>query len=327
MLHLWQMLPRPDYANIFLLNMPLRAWQKPSRVCSSPANNRTGRFEMMDDVLFRVMTRAEVSTAVEWAATEGWNPGLADAECFYEVDPEGFFCAEDDGRIVGTMSVVNYDDRFSFYGFFVVDPAYRARGIGMQLYRFAMRHAGTRVVGCDGVVAMVDKYQQRGGLFLHYNNARYEGVGGGSMPEGLLPIGNVKIDELAAYDAAHFPARRERFLQCWIRQRGHYGLAQLDSEKKISGYGVRRVCQKGHKIGPLFARDRATAERILNGLVSGIPGEQFYLDIPVPNADAVALVKDRKMNPVFYTARLYSTRDPVTLPLDEIFGVTSFELG
>jgi hypothetical protein len=210
---------------------------------------------------------------------------------------------------------------------FIVDPAYRAKGIGMQLYRFAMRHAGTRVVGCDGVVAMVDKYQKDGGLFLHYNNARYEGIGGRSMPGGLVPVGAVRFEELAAYDAAHFPARRESFLKCWIGQTGHYGLAQLNRDGKIAGYGVRRVCHTGHKIGPLFAHDRATAEHILDGLVAGIPGELFYLDIPVMNPAAVALVQDRKMTPVFSTARLYSTRDPVPLPLDEIFGVTTFELG
>jgi GNAT superfamily N-acetyltransferase len=281
----------------------------------------------MHDIQLRTMTQEEVSTAVAWAAGEGWNPGLSDAECFSIVDPAGFFCAEVDGKIVGTVSVVNYDDSFSFYGFFVVDPAYRAKGIGMQLYRYAMPHAGSRVVGCDGVVAMVANYEKSGGLFLHYNNARYEGVGRAAKPEGLTPIGDVDFGMLAEYDAAHFPARRERFLKCWIGQKGHYGLAQLDHNGKIAGYGVRRVCQTGHKIGPLFARDRATAERILDGLVSGIPGERFYLDIPVPNVAAVALVQDRKMIPVFFTARLYSTREPVPLPLDEIFGVTTFELG
>jgi GNAT superfamily N-acetyltransferase len=273
------------------------------------------------------MTKDEVSTAVAWAGSEGWNPGLSDAECFSATDPEGFFCAEADGKIVGTVSVVNYDDRFSFAGLFVVDPAYRAKGIGMQLYRYAMQHAGLRIVGGDGVVAMVDKYQKNGGLFLHYNNARYEGVGGGEMPDGLVPIRDVNFEDLAVYDAAHFPARRERFLRCWIGQKGHYGLVLLDLYGKISGYGVRRVCHTGHKIGPLFACDRVTAEKILDGLVAGIPGEQFYLDIPVPNVAAVALVQDRKMTPVFYTARLYSTRDAVPLPLDEVFGVTTFELG
>ena len=281
----------------------------------------------MDDVQFRCMTREEAGTAVAWAAREGWNPGLYDAECFYTADPEGFFCAEADGRIVGTVSVVNYDERFSFAGLFVVDPAYRAQGIGMPLYRHAMRHAGSRIVGGDGVVAMVEKYQRDGGLFLHYNNARYEGTGGGTMPGGLVPARDVDFPLLADYDAAHFPARRERFLACWVQHPGHVGLARLDENGEVLGYGVRRPCQTGHKIGPLFARDRATAELILDGLIAGIPGEPFYLDIPVPNTDAVALVQDRGMNPVFYTARLYTTEEPVPLPLSEIFGVTTFELG
>jgi hypothetical protein len=281
----------------------------------------------MGDVRFRTMTKEEVSLAVAWAAREGWNPGLSDAECFFTANPDGFFCAEVDGKIVGMAAVVNYDDRFAFGGFYIVDPAYRASGIGLKISRLAMCHAGTRILGVDGVVAMVEKYEKSGALFLHYNNARYEGAGGGMMPEGLVPLQDVRFADLLAYDTAHFPARREKFLRCWIAQNGHYGLAQLDVDGKIVGYGVRRVCHTGHKIGPLFARDRATAERLLDALIAGIPGEQFYLDIPVPNTAAVALVQDRKMTPVFFTARLYTTPDPVPLPLDEIFGVTTFELG
>lgn len=281
----------------------------------------------MSDIKFRTMTKDEVAVALKWAAAEGWNPGLLDAECFFAVDPEGFFCGVLDGKIVATVSVVNYDDHFSFAGLFIVDPPYRGHGIGMKLYRYAMRHAMSRVVGGDGVAAMVDKYEKDGGLFLHYNNARYEGKGGGRMPDGLTPIQDVQFADLLTYDTAHFPARREQFLRCWIQQKGHYGLAQLGDSGMILGYGVRRVCHTGYKIGPLFARDRATAEVILDGLIAGIPGEQFYLDIPVPNTAAVALAEDRKMTPVFFTARLYSTRNPVPLPLEEIFGITTFEMG
>jgi hypothetical protein len=39
----------------------------------------------------RTMTRAEVDLAVDWAALEGWNPGLHDADCYYKTDPNGFF--------------------------------------------------------------------------------------------------------------------------------------------------------------------------------------------------------------------------------------------
>jgi len=279
------------------------------------------------DVRFRQMSRKDVDIAVDWAAREGWNPGLSDAACFYPVDPAGFFCAEADGKIVGTVAVVNYDDRFSFGGFYIVDPAYRDRGIGMQLAGHAMAHAGSRVIGFDGVVAMVEKYEKNGGLFLHYNNARYEGRGGGVMPDGLVPLREIPFGDLAGYDARHFPARREEFLRCWIRQEGHFSLAKLDSDGTILGYGVRRICRTGHKIGPLFAKDRSTAGLILDGLVAGIPGEPFFLDIPVPNTDAVSLVQDRRMVSVFYTARLYTRPEPVPLPLNEVFGVTTFELG
>lgn len=281
----------------------------------------------MGEIRFRTMTRDEVSIAMAWAADEGWNPGLADAECFWPVDPEGFFCAEVDGKIVGTISVVNYDDRVSFAGLYIVHPAYRAHGIGLHLYRFAMRHAGSRIVGGDGIIAMVDKYEAQGGLFLHYNNVRYEGTGGGTVPDGLVPARDADFHALAAFDAAHFPARREQFLRCWISRAGHAGLVMPGRDGEILGYGVRRACHRGYKIGPLFARDRATADRILDGLIAGIPDEPFFLDIPVPNPGAVALVKDRGMTPVFFTARLYSTRAPVPLPLEEIFGVTTFELG
>jgi hypothetical protein len=281
----------------------------------------------MDSVQIRKMKREELAHAVERAVAEGWNPGLADAECFWPVDPEGFFCAEKDGNIVGTAAVVNYDDRFSFGGFYIIDPAYREHGIGVKISRYAMHHAGSRIFGVDGVVAMVEKYEKSGDLFLHYHNARYEGRGGGIMPGGLTFIRNVKFANLLEYDTAHFPARREKFLRCWIAQEGHFGLARLDDNGTIIGYGVRRKCYTGFKIGPLFAQDRETAELILDGLVAGIPGEPFFLDIPLPNRGAVALVEDRKMVPVFRTARLYSTRDPVPLPLDEIYGVTTFELG
>jgi len=281
----------------------------------------------MTAIRFRTMTRDEVAVAITWAAAEGWNPGLRDAECFWPVDPEGFFCAEYGGKIVGTAAVVNYDDRFSFGGFYIVDPAHRGHGIGMQIARYAMSHAGSRIFGVDGVVAMVGKYERGGELFLHYHNARYEGRGGGIVPGGLTFIRNVRFSDLLGYDTAHFPACREQFLRSWIRQEGHAGLARLDDNGTLLGYGVRRKCFNGYKIGPLFAKDRPTADLILDGLVAGIPGEPFFLDIPVPNKAAVALVEERKMVPVFHTARLYSTRDPVPLPLEEIFGVTTFELG
>lgn len=98
-------------------------------------------------------------------------------------------------------------------------------------------------------------------------------------------------------------------------------------EGLLSGYGVIRPCRCGYKIGPLFADSPALAESLFGALQSQIPaGQPIYLDTPVINQNAVALAEKYQMKLVFETARMY-TRSFPDLPLDRIFGVTTFELG
>ena len=35
----------------------------------------------------RIKTAGELALPIEWAAAEGWNPGLHDAPCFHAADP------------------------------------------------------------------------------------------------------------------------------------------------------------------------------------------------------------------------------------------------
>jgi len=43
----------------------------------------------------RPMTRADLDIAANWAAAEGWNPGLDDADAYWTADPSGFTLAFD----------------------------------------------------------------------------------------------------------------------------------------------------------------------------------------------------------------------------------------
>lgn len=279
-----------------------------------------------DGFLIRTMQREEVQTAVDWAEQEGWNPGIHDAAAFYAADPGGFFVAELDGEPIGSVSVVNYGETFAFAGLYILKPEYRNRGYGSRLFAAGMAHAGDRNVGGDGVVAMQEKYRTRSGFTLAYRNIRFEGTGGGSEPDGPVDLTEVPFDRLSAYDARHFPAPRSAFLASWIRQEGTVGRAVLADDGDIRGYGVIRRCRNGHKIGPLFADTAETAENIFLALALQAPGEPVYLDTPEPNAAAVALARRHGMVPVFETARIYTKAIP-DLPLGEVFGVTSFELG
>ncbi|KDE55323.1 hypothetical protein [Methanoculleus sp. MH98A] len=104
------------------------------------------------------------------------------------------------------------------------------------------------------------------------------------------------------------------------------GRAVLAEDGKFAGYGVIRRCRSGYKIGSLFAETPEIAEEIFIALSSQVTGEPVYLDTPEPNTAAVALARRHGMSPVFETGRIYTKAIP-DLPIREIFGVTSFELG
>ena len=263
--------------------------------------------------------------AVEWAAAEGWNPGLHDAACFGCVDPNGFLIAEIGGAAGATISCVNYDERFAFLGFYIVREDLRGRGHGLKIWNAAIAHAGRRVIGLDGVVAQQDNYR-KSGFKLAHANIRYGGtVAAMKMRRDVVPLSDIPRAMVEADDATVFPAARSAFLRAWIGAPTHVGRALL-RDGALTGWGVIRPCRKGFKIGPLVADDRAAAEAVLSALLASIGGGEIFLDVPAINPEAVALARDLGLAPVFDTARMYTGATP-PLRLDRVFGVTTFELG
>ncbi|MDP6805889.1 MAG: GNAT family N-acetyltransferase [Rhodospirillales bacterium] len=270
------------------------------------------------------MRRAEVDLAMDWAAAEGWNPGIHDADCFHAADPDGFLLGLLEDEPIGGISVVAYDERFGFLGLYIVRPEYRGRGFGIALWNAGMARLGARNIGLDGVVEQQPNYR-RAGFALAYRNERYEGVGGGMAPDGVVALSQVGFDGIAHYDARMFGVRRPAFLERWLAQPRSQARAVV-TDGALSGYGMIRACRHGHKIGPLFADSPDLAEALYASLVAGVPGEPVFLDVPQANADAVALAQRHHMRPVFQTARMYRGGDPA-IPVERVFGVTTFELG
>src|SRR5512138_799328 len=147
----------------------------------------------MDALTIRTMRPDEISIAVDWAADEGWNPGLADAACFASVDPEGFFIGERSGAPAATVSCVNYDERFAFLGFYIVRADLRGKGYGLRIWDVAIAHAGSRVIGLDGVTAQQENYR-KSGFQLAYANVRYGGtIVAPPAPQGVVALRDVPL--------------------------------------------------------------------------------------------------------------------------------------
>jgi len=275
-------------------------------------------------ITIRRMTRPELDLALDWAAAEGWNPGIGDADCFYAADPGGFFVALLDGRPAGSVSAVRYGNDFGFIGLFIVRPEHRGGRLGIELGKAALAHLQGRNIGLDGVLKKIANYRSLGFHYAH-KNIRFEGTRCGKGGGRGRPLAEFDFEAVADYDAKCFGSRREAFLQAWLKQDNAVALG-MKGAQGLTGYGVLRKCRTGYKLGPLFADSAELAEELMDGLTAQTAGAAYYLDVPEPNKAAVAMAAQRQMREVFATARMYSKQAPA-LPLEKIFGITTFELG
>jgi GNAT superfamily N-acetyltransferase len=264
--------------------------------------------------------------AAEWAAAEGWNPGLDDVERFARADPGAFLCTEQDGAVVATVSCALYGDAYAFIGFYIVREDRRGRGLGVELFERALARADGRVIGLDGVLAQEGTYE-RSGFELAHRNTRYEGSGGGVRPVELVDLCDLPVEALHAYDARVFGCERRAFLDAWVADRPPGMALALTDGGELRGYAVGRPCRTGVKVGPLFADDSDAADALFRGLAAAAGNDTpLFLDVPEPNAEAESLARRYAMQPVFATARMYrggTPRDDVA----RVYGVTTFEFG
>ena len=242
----------------------------------------------------RTMTPDEIGLALDWAAAEGWNPGLYDAAPFLAADPEGFLIGLLEDEPVAMISAVRDGTTFGFLGFYLVRPYRRGQGYGWAIWQAAMARLAGRTIGLDGVLAQQDNYR-RSGFQLADRHVRYQGQGQPApAPEPAdgtrtIPLTAWSFASLAADDRAFFPTERYAFLQRWIAQPQTLALG-LRHGDHLLGYGVRRACREGYKIGPLFADTPDAAEALFGALCARLPASApVFLDTPASNPAALAL--------------------------------------
>jgi hypothetical protein len=243
------------------------------------------------------MTLADFRRALDWAAAEGWNPGLRDAEAFHPADPDGFLCSDD-----ACIAAIRMGEAQGFIGLYIVRPEARGQGHGLAIWQAAMAHLAGRTIGLDGVVAQQANYRRSGFRFA-WNNARYETRGGIAPGVGTEAEPAVLDAGLVAFDAAHAGAPRADFLRGWIGAAGHVALVKR-GPAGIEAFGVIRPCREGSKIGPLFAATPARADAMLRALAAHRADGPLIIDVPEDQPHAVALARAHGMEKRFETAHV-----------------------
>ena len=252
-----------------------------------------------------LMSADELGTVLDWAADEGWNPGLADAPAFHSADPGGFFVARIDGAPVAAISVVNHDAGNAFLGLYLCRPQWRGKGIGFTLWSHALTHAEARSVGLDGVPDQEANYR-KSGFAKTGSSLRYVGNLPARESLRVRPAAESDMAALLALDARSNGFARPRFLTAWLGDASPLRASRvLTEEGEIEGFATWRLCREGIKIGPVVAPDTASALEIIGDIAAVASDRPLVIDVPEANQDLRRELESAGFNVPFVTARMY----------------------
>lgn len=271
----------------------------------------------------RRATLPDIARMLDWAAEEGWNPGLDDAAAFHAADPEGFFVAEIAGEPVAAISVVNHSETFAFLGLYLCRPEQRGQGIGYTLWQHALAHAGNRTIGLDGVPEQEANYAKSGFILA----GRTRRLTGSVRQEDLeLPLaGPEDFAELARVDQAANGTSRDAFLREWLRESPSRKTVLLREGTELIGFATARLCRRDCKIGPVVAPDAAAAIMLTYHAAAAVSAPTVIVDVPDTSAAFGTMLRKVGFTEGFATARMYRGHAP--RHIDDLHAVATLELG
>ena len=177
----------------------------------------------------KTISRSQIDMVIDWAAQEGWNPGIHDIDAYFAADKNGFLIGYLNGEAIASLSAIKYDDSFGFLGFYIVKPNYRGKGYGYKIWQVGMEYLKGCNIGLDGVVDQQDNYK-KSGFRLAYNNIRYQGNGSGQLIHNpkITSLNKVTIKQIKKFEKDFFPVPRPLFIEKWIQLPASYGYALIE---------------------------------------------------------------------------------------------------
>jgi GNAT superfamily N-acetyltransferase len=272
------------------------------------------------------MTAEDVPFGLSVSTQAGWNQREVDWRRFLELEPEGCFLAERDGRPVGTTCTFRFGP-VAWVAMVLVEEACRQQGIGTALLKYALAYldgGGVHTVRLDATPLGRPLYEKLG-FTASYTLGRFEGVLPARRPAGRPQrLGLAYLLDVTAFDQRATGTNREalvlRLLLDWptaVRLVVHDG--------EVQGYLVARPGRVAVQIGPCLATPEV-GELLLADACARFAGRRVYLDIPLENKPAVQVAEAAGLTVQRPLLRM-SRGEPVTENLESLWASSGPEKG
>lgn len=211
------------------------------------------------------MREEDLPACLDLCRAAGWNQLERDWRLLLRLAPKTTMCAESEGRVIGSVALLDYGSGFAWISMVLVHPQFRGRRIGFGLFAMAMELGGG--IPCLRLDATAEgrTIYRKFGFEDEFEIVRFEGEGQCDAPEPNYECDWTAICET---DRLVFGANRESILKA-----SHcHGAADGSVALSRPGYLARHI-------GPIAANDPDTAAKLLRQAVSTTTG-RMYVDVP-----------------------------------------------
>jgi predicted N-acetyltransferase YhbS len=238
------------------------------------------------------MTPDDIPAAMRLKEIAGWNQTVADWRRFLSANPAGCFVAEHDGRVIGTVTTIVYEDRFAWIAQLLVDPEHRGQGIGAALLKRAISYLDSQNIPCMKLDAtpLGKPLYQKLGFVSEYESQRW--MLKRPANEKVTQDKAVEIEDVLSLDREIFGADRSLLLRSLAEEAPEFTLvARRDGG--IVGYTFGRRGALADQLGPWMANNEGVAAELLDEFLRHSMRDLLFVDCMLNNPWPLPLVKDR----------------------------------
>lgn len=241
-------------------------------------------------VRLRDMATSDIPSGLRLCRASGWNQLEHDWAAFLAFSPGGCRVAEKNGQVVGTVTTLRYQERFSWLSMVLVDPAERGAGIGTRLLQEGlMLLKQENCVRLDATPLGRAIYERHGFIEefplkrMAVSTRAYKAVCRSSR---IRQIRESDLPSVFAWDREVFGADRSLLLRRWLELAPD--CAFIAEGGGVEGYCFGRPGHKYSQLGPIVAKNEMIAGELISECLRRATNDAFAIDAPAISAEWIA---------------------------------------
>ncbi|HEY8560337.1 MAG TPA: GNAT family N-acetyltransferase [Pyrinomonadaceae bacterium] len=244
----------------------------------------SNRAERAGEITLRLLAASDVPAAMRLKRQANWNQTPDDWRRLIDLEPDGSFAAVSGERVVGTVTTTRYERDLAWIGMVLVDVDFRRRGIATALMTRALEFLDARRVRAIKLDATGE------GAFVYENLgfvaestierwSRRAAENAVREPKISSTANDTEFSEtkILEFDRRHFGADRAPLLKKLIDEASFAPLV-VGAGVNIGGYALARRGARADYLGPLVAENARAAEKLLDGALLLLTGDEIYID-------------------------------------------------